>query len=141
MRLSESIVEDAALELFAELGFGIASGPDIAPEAPDVELETFGDIVLASRLRDAITRLNPTSDGDAQVEAFCKITRHAFPSFAENNRTFHLALCDGVSVETRSEDGTISGVPVRIFDFDNSDNIDWLAVDHIFSNGLRYELR
>jgi type I restriction enzyme, R subunit len=55
MTLTESIIEDAALEWFKELGYSIGHGPQLAPGEPAAERETFADVVLVGRL----PRLNP----------------------------------------------------------------------------------
>ena len=59
MSLNESIVEDAALEWFGELGYAVGHGPHLAPGEPAAERDSFGDVVLVGRLREAIRRLNP----------------------------------------------------------------------------------
>jgi len=59
MSLNESIVEDAALEWFGELGYAVGHGPQLAPGEPAAERDSFGEVVLAGRLREAIRRLNP----------------------------------------------------------------------------------
>jgi type I restriction enzyme R subunit len=59
MSLNESIVEDAALEWFGDLGYAVGHGPHLAPGEPAAERDSFGDVVLVGRLRDAIRRLNP----------------------------------------------------------------------------------
>lgn len=59
MSLNESIIEDAALEWFSELGYAVGHGPQLAPGEPAAERESFGEVVLAGRLRAAIRRLNP----------------------------------------------------------------------------------
>ena len=59
MSLNESIVEDAALEWFGELGYAVGHGPQLAPGEPAAERESFGEVVLVGRLREAIRRLNP----------------------------------------------------------------------------------
>jgi type I restriction enzyme R subunit len=68
MSLNESIVEDAALEWFGELGYAIGHGPQLAPGEPAAESarelhadrrDSFGEGVLVGRLREAIRRLNP----------------------------------------------------------------------------------
>ena len=59
MSLNESHVEDAALEWFGELGYAVGHGPQIAPGEPATERDSFGAVVLAGRLREAIRRLNP----------------------------------------------------------------------------------
>lgn len=51
MPLNESIVEDAALGWFTELGYSVGHGPDLAPGEPAAERDSFGDVVLMGRLR------------------------------------------------------------------------------------------
>ena len=59
MTLNESIVEAAALEWFGELGYAIGHGPHLAPGEPAADRDSFGEVVLVGRLRDAIRRLSP----------------------------------------------------------------------------------
>jgi type I restriction enzyme, R subunit len=59
MSLNESIVEDAALEWFGELGYAVGHGPQLAPGEPAAERDSFSEVVLVGRLRAAIRRLNP----------------------------------------------------------------------------------
>ena len=59
MSLNESIVEDAALEWFGELGYAVGHGPLMAPGEPPAERDSFSEVVLVGRLREAIRRLNP----------------------------------------------------------------------------------
>ena len=58
--LHESEVEEAALSWFDSLGYAVVHGEEIAPEGAHAERESFGDVLLVQRLRDAIDRLNPT---------------------------------------------------------------------------------
>jgi len=57
--LNEFIVEDAALTWFGELGYAVGHGPHLTPGEPTAERNSFGDVVLVRRLREAIQRLNP----------------------------------------------------------------------------------
>ena len=59
MSLNESIVEDAALEWFGELGYAVGHGAQLAPGEPAAERASIGEVVLVGRLREAIRRLNP----------------------------------------------------------------------------------
>ena len=68
MSLNESIVEDAALTWFGELGYGVGHGPNLAPGEPAAERVAFGDVVLVGRLRDAIRRLNPAIPEEARAD-------------------------------------------------------------------------
>src|SRR6202030_1586994 len=129
MSLTESIVEEAALSWFDQLGFSISPAITFAPDGTTAERNSFSDIVLVRRLCDATARLNPTIPNDARKEALRKVLRHDAPSLVGNNRAFHRMLRDGVPVEYRREDGTIAGNHVRLIDFDNPDANDWLAVN------------
>jgi type I restriction enzyme R subunit len=59
MSLNESIVEDAALEWFGELGYAVGHGPHLVPGEPAAERDSFSEVLLVGRLREAIRRLNP----------------------------------------------------------------------------------
>jgi type I restriction enzyme, R subunit len=127
--INESIVEEAALEWFAELGYAIGHGPHIAPGEPAAERGSFAEVVLASRLRDAIWRLNPAIPEEARDEALRKVLRVGTPSLVRTNRAFHRLLRDGVPVEYARADGSIAGDHVRLVDFDNVTANDWFAVN------------
>lgn len=51
---TESVVEEAALAWLADVGWRVAPGPDLAPDALAAERATYGDVVLARRLRDLV---------------------------------------------------------------------------------------
>jgi type I restriction enzyme, R subunit len=129
VNLNESIVEDAALQWFGELGYTLAHGPDLAPGEPAAERDGFGDVVLAGRLRNAIGRLNPAIPEEAREDALRKVLRVAMPSLVQTNRAFHQMLRDGVPVEYPRPDGSIAGDHVRLVDFDEVPANDWLVVN------------
>ncbi len=58
MSLNESIVEDAALEWFGELGYAVGHGPHLAPGEPAAERDSFGGVERVERLRKCIRRMN-----------------------------------------------------------------------------------
>ena len=61
MSLNESIVEEAALAWFGEMGYAVGHRPLLAPGEPAAERDSFGEVVLVGRVRDAIRRLNPAT--------------------------------------------------------------------------------
>ena len=79
MSLNESVVEDAALTWFGQLGYAIGHGPHMAPGEPAAERDSFGDVVLVERLRKAIRRLNPAIPEDAREDALRKVLRVGSP--------------------------------------------------------------
>ena len=66
MSLNESIVEDAALGWFGELGYEGGHGPPLAPGEPAAEWDSFSEVVLVGRLREAIRRLNTAIPEEAR---------------------------------------------------------------------------
>ena len=125
---TESVVEDAALAWLESLGYAVKHGPEIAPGELFAERGDYGQVILATRLREALMRLNPTLPAEAIDDAFRKIIRLEGATLDARNRTFHRLLVDGVTVEYRA-DGAIRGAQARLIDFDNPDNNDWLAVN------------
>ena len=127
--LTEADVEQAALDWLVALGWSVAHGSDIAPDAPGAERDDFGDVVLERRLRDALASLNPDLPVSVLEDAFRKLTRPEGSTLEARNRAFHRMLVGGVEVEYREHGGRVRGGHARVIDFDNPANNDWLAVN------------
>jgi len=128
-RFSESVVEDAALAWLAELGWAVKHGPEIAPGELFAERKEYGDVVLLERFRTALQRLNPGLPEDTLADAERRVLRPDAPLVVVNNQQFHRWLVDGITSEYRASDGELRGHPVRLVDFDDLDNNDWVAVN------------
>jgi type I restriction enzyme R subunit len=126
---SEFVVEQASLAWLENLRYAVSFGPSIAPGEPQAERDDYAQVVLEERLRRALESLNPDAPAEALDEAFRKLTRADAPSLTARNRLIHRMIVDGVTSEYRRPDGSISAVQVRVIDFDNPDNNDWLAVN------------
>ncbi len=126
---TESTVEQAALDWLEDLGWGVAHGPDIAPDAPGAERADYGQGVLERRLREALARLNPALPADALDDACRRLTRPEGATVEARNRAFHRMLVDGVTVEYRDSEGSLRGAQARALNFDAPHNNDWLAVN------------
>ena len=129
--LTESIVEEAALEWLGELGYSVAGGPDISSGEAAFERDSFSDVVLIDRLRDAIWKLNRSIPEDAREEAIRRVLRVASPSLVQSNHAFHRMVRDGVEVEYARPDGSVAGNLVRLVDFEDFRENDWLAVNQL----------
>ena len=127
--ITEAHVETAALEWLADLGWQVAHGPDIAPGTPNTERTDYGQVVLERRVQDSLAELNPSLPLSALDDAFRKLTRSEGSTLEARNRAFHRMLVDGVTVEYRADGGAVRGSQVKIIDFDNPANNDWLAVN------------
>jgi type I restriction enzyme R subunit len=128
---TESVVEEAALEWFAGLGYAVVGGPAIAPGESEAERKSYADVVLEGRLRDALERLNPAVPAAGLEEAFRKVMRISSPQLVDANRELHDYLVNGVSVEYLRADGSVGYDPVRLLDFDRPSENDWLVVNQL----------
>ena len=126
---TESEVEAAALEWLRASGWNVAHGPDIAPDTAGSERFDYTQVVLETRLRDTLARLNPTLPAEALDDAFRKLIRPEGSTLEARNRAFHRLLVDGVTVEYRTAVGSLRGAQVSVLDYENPENNDWLAVN------------
>jgi len=140
-RFSESVVEEAALAWLESLGYTVLAGPEIAPGTLFSERDDYGQGFLPRRLRQALERLNPQVPTDALDEAFRKLTRPQSASLVGNNHTVHRYLVEGVPVEYPRADGTFGGDLVRLLDYDQADNNEFLAVNQFTVVENKYERR
>jgi type I restriction enzyme, R subunit len=125
----ESTVEEATLSWFAELGYSVVHGPDIAPGELFSERDGYGKVVLEQRLHEALTRINPEVPKDAIDEAFRRVLHPETANIVENNRRFHRMIFEGVPVEYRKKQGLIAYDLVKLIDFAQPEKNDWCAVN------------
>ena len=127
--MKEVDVEKAAFDWLEGLGWNMAHGPDIGPETPGAERADYGQVLLESRLRDALATLNPDLPVAALDHAFRKLTRPEASTLEARNRAFHRMLVNGVEIEYRDAEGRVRGEQVQVIDFEIPTNNDWLAVN------------
>ncbi len=139
--VSESTVEAAAVDWLTSLDWAVLLGPDIAPDTPAAERADYGEVVLTTRLRSALARLNPDLPDAAVEDALRRLTRPAGATLEARNRDFHRMLVAGVTVEHLDAEGRVRGAQVRVLDFDDPDNNDWLAVNQFTVVENKHERR
>lgn len=127
--ISEDTVEQAALELFVELGYSVASGTSIGAGELFSERSSYSEVVLPDRLREGIARLNPGLPDSAREEAVRKVLNLPSLTVERTNRVFHQMLRDPVTVEYPAEDGSVAWGLVKLADFEDVEANDWLAVN------------
>jgi len=127
--VTESEVEEAALEYLSEIGYLKLFGPDIAPDGQSPERSSYSDVVLLRRLQFAVDKLNANIPIEAKEEAIKKLLRTESQSLVYNNKALHKMLVEGVPVEYQREDGTITGDSVHLIDFQNLENNEFLAIN------------
>jgi len=112
-KIYESDIETFAIELLQKQGYSY-----LPPEEQEAERENLSDVVLRSRLKSAIDRLNPDIPEDAKGQALREVLNLPSQSLIENNEMFHQMLTDGVSVEYQKNGDTV-GDTVKLIDFEN----------------------
>ena len=125
--ITENEIEEIALSYLQSLGYNYLNGLVISPDGEHPERQ-YNEVILTSRLLDAIDKLNPTISQDAKEDALKKVLRTDSPNLLINNETFHRYITQGVDVEVRTADG-IRGQKVYIVDFENPENNEFLAVN------------
>jgi type I restriction enzyme R subunit len=73
--ITESIIEQATLDWFRELGYPVFNGPEIGPGELFAERVNYSDVILEGRVRSALTNINPTIPADAIEDAYRKLAR------------------------------------------------------------------
>lgn len=133
-RINEEQFENHLISIFQELGYDYVNGYDIAPDTPQAERADYREVVLAGRLRGKLGELNPRIPQAGIEDAITQITRPQFPSLIQNNREFHRLVRDGVKVQFQ-ENGETKADFVRLFDLENPDNNEFLAVNQFTIRG------
>ena len=79
MPLTESVIEQAAIDWFTSLGYAYAYGKDIDPGSAHPERASFDQVILPARLRAALVRLNPsvTSVDEAKKRNYFEVNDEA----------------------------------------------------------------
>lgn len=125
--ITENEIEEIALSYLQGLGYTYQLGTVISPDGEHPERQ-YNEVVLVTRLRDAIDKLNPNISQDAKEDALKKVLRTDSPNALINNENFHRYLTDGVDVEMRTESG-IRGEKIYIVDFTHPDNNEFVAIN------------
>ena len=130
-QLTETVVEEAALDWLRELGYSVLSGQDAAPSEFSALRDSYSDAVLEPVLRGALRRLNPNLPNEALNDACNRLLHPEGASLEVRNRAFHRLLVEGVTVEYRRNDGSIAGAQARVLDYGDPGNNDWIAINQL----------
>ena len=129
IKLNEGVVEDAALEYFRQLGYQTEWGPRIAEDGLSPERSDYKEAILRNRLINAVTNINPNFPTVVIEDAIKRLSRAESQNELAENARVHSLIVNGVPVERRDKDGTIRTELVKLIDFDNPQNNDWLVVN------------
>jgi len=135
----ESHVEEAGLEYFRALGYEVRIGNEIAPDSDKAERQSYSDVILVGRLREAVQRLNPALPQSAREDAIRQVLQTGMPTLVHENRRLYKLMSDGVPVQFHGDDGVIRSDAVHLINHipQEADQNDWLAVSQftVIENG------
>ncbi len=135
--MTENEIEQLAIHLLEQQGFTYINGADIGPDSTNPMRQSFEEVVLQDKLKNAVRAINTAISYDAQQDAIKQVLRIASPDMLANNEAFHRFLTEGIPV-TKRVDGQERGDRVFLIDFENPLNNEFLVVNQftIVENGV-----
>ena len=139
--ITEDHLEQQAIKWFEETGYKYLHGPDIAHDSGLMsEREDYRSVILKGRLEQALQRLNPDIPKASIEHALSQLLNPNIQALATCNRKIHNWLTKGIRVEFQ-EDGQTLGKQLKVIDFDNPANNDWLVVNQFSVQGIKHNRR
>ena len=140
----DQLVEQPAIGLFADLGWQTVSAmEETLGAAGTLGRETKGEVVLATRLRAALVRLNPALPAEAINNAIDEISRDRSAMLPEAaNREVYRLLKEGTTVSVPDhKHGGQKTERLRVVDWENPEDNDFLLVSQFSVTGALYTCR
>lgn len=144
----DQLVEQPAIGLFADLGWETVSAMEETLGAAgtgscNLGRETKSEVVLATRLRSALVRLNPALPAEAINNAIDEISRDRSAMLPEAaNREVYRLLKEGTTVSVPDyEHGGQKLERLRVVDWATPENNDFLLVSQFSVTGALYTCR
>lgn len=141
----DRLIEKPAIALFARFGWKTANCFHEFEQAGSSPLgrETKAEVVLTSRLRPALERLNPNLPPEAFNQAIEELTRdRSAMSLGQANREVYRLIKDGVKVKIPDPDGKGETFEtVRVIDWNEPTNNDFFLASQLWITGEIYTRR
>jgi len=133
----EAAIEQPTIALFAELGWETANcyHEELGPSSP-LGRETRAEVLLPNRLRPAIEKLNPEVSPTAIQIAIDELAKdRSAMSAARANQAVYKLLKDGVRVTYKRDDEDEAVETVRLIDWRDPANNDFLLASQFWISG------
>jgi type I restriction enzyme R subunit len=127
----DTYAERPALEWLEEVGWALAEGKDLAPNAPGAERSSYQDVILTDRLRGAVKELNPNLPNSAIDQVVMVVRSTDSPVPILDHQAFHRLLIIGVPVTYRDSAGVEHSTSAKLVDWDDPNRNDFLAVRQV----------
>jgi type I restriction enzyme R subunit len=131
----DNLIEKPSIKIFESLGFNFINAyqerygneVDMNEYSPCLGREDRGQVVLISRLKEALKRINPEINSEEIInKAIEELTKdRSSMSLVAANKEIYNLIKDGVNVNFINDEGVNSVERVKIIDFDNYSNNDF----------------
>lgn len=128
----ESVVEQAAIDWFKDLGYEYIHGSQI----PIEDRADLKEVILKNTLYNALIKLNPHLPMDCIEEAMRQLKNLQYPKIELNNKEIHKWYRNGIVVKRRNNEGEEVGEIVHVFDYENPNNNNFLICNQVEIKGL-----
>lgn len=108
MGMNETQLENLCLDWFAENGWEVVHGVDIAPDSSNPLRKDYKQVLIEADLQTAFERLNPHLPVSCFEQVLQKLTKPESLDLITNNRAFHHMLLEGVPVSYKKEDDWVN---------------------------------
>ncbi len=126
-------VEQPAIDQLKSLGWVYVDGRTLVPESSD-ERSSFKEPILEKRLSQSLKRINPWISDENLQNVLRILTKKSFTGLLEANQFFWEQLTQYISVQQDLGQGN-RGQTVKIIDFENIDNNEFLCVSQFKVSG------
>ena len=106
--MNETQLENLCLDWFAENGWEVVHGVDIAPDSSNPLRKDYKQVLIESDLQTAFERLNPHLPVSCFEQVLQKLSKPESLDLITNNRAFHHMLLEGVPVSYKKEDDWVN---------------------------------
>lgn len=130
-----TLAEQPVIEWFKELGYEYAFGPDIGPGGRYEERTDYRDVVLETKLRRSLKRINPDIQDEILSQVANQIIAFEHQDLELGNKEMYEMLTKGITVTVKDIHGQERGRVVKIFDFDKPQNNEFLVVNQFAVRG------
>ena len=138
--LTEDDLEQLCLGWFAEQGWEIHHGPDIAPDGCNPQRASYHDVFLTPVLNACLQKINPHLPTDVFEQVVSRITRAESPDLIASNKAFHHWLLEGVPVQYRRDEELIHDHALLV-DFNQPQNNRFMVVNQMTISGTKQPRR
>ena len=144
-KLSEEAFElDLMKECESKLGFELfdATSEIIGGENPTFGRQTTDEVILSKNLRSALLKLNPYLPQEALDNAYYELTQDLSSKTPIGaNQFIYSIIKDGVKVPFKDNNGIDTTDIVKVIDFQEPNNNEYLLIRQFKISGERYNCR